>query len=259
MLGSLVVGGLLLCPVAIAADLWALAPLVNDASDSGLIVAEAVVGGAYMSDVVPPFRAGSRDRAVIDGTATVGLAQRVQIGVSGNWLREETPSGSVAAGFGDLRVGTAVRVARVGPVDMQLGWEAKLPNAADEGELGTDETDVLFGVGAGGQFGEFGAFAAVGLGVLGNPLRFANQDDVPLVRVAALWRRGTVAISPRFALDVGTARNPVRSDAGALVRVGKRGFIEVGGAAGLVPASPDWAVSVGFGWRAPLPTPASGE
>lgn len=255
-----VITGVLACPVpAIAADLWAPSPVFADSQDAAIVHAEGLAAGAYLSSIVPPFRAGARDRLAIDLSGQVWLAHRVRVGVSGEWLRESSGAGDVVAGFGDLRLGTDVRVVRVSVVDFHLGWEAKLPNASDEGGLGSDETDILFGAGADVQAGEFGGTLALGLGVLGNPLRFANQDDVPMFRVSGRWTRGMVQVSPRVAVDLGTARNPARAEAGALARVGKRGFIEVGGAAGLTPAAADWSVTLGIGWRAPLPTPRSGE
>jgi hypothetical protein len=144
-------------------------------------------------------------------------------------------------------------------VRLWLGWSAKLPDAKDEGELGTDETDVAFGGAAELHVGPWRVLAGAGLGVWGNPLRFANQDDVPELRATAAWSPGPgLNAGVAFNADVGTARNPARLVAGGWLRASlplgatvTRGFIEVAGGAGLTPAAADGIAALSFGLGGP--------
>ncbi|MFT5680156.1 MAG: hypothetical protein ACI8RZ_001061 [Myxococcota bacterium] len=87
---------------------------------------------------------------------------------------------------------------------------ASLPWSADHGIVLTDELDVwlLSGMSTAAGPGRVGLTG--GLAILGNPLRFANQDDAPL-----LWLTGAVpvegtSLSGRIGGALGTARNPAR-------------------------------------------------
>lgn len=217
----------------------------------------------WEAGLVPPFRAAERDRLSVGGEARVQLGERVQIGVAGGWLRDATAVGAPVSGAGDLRLGTLVRAARweggPGALALGLGWEGKMPNARDEGELGTDETDLLFGGWAAAARGPLALQLGVGLGILGNPHRFANQDDVPMVRARATWTRGPAWVAPAIEADLATSRNPARVHAGGEIGAGKRAFAVASGRAGLTPAAADWGVTVSLGWRAPLSVPSPGE
>ncbi len=208
-------------------------------------------GAAWSVGYVPPFRAGARDR----GTAGLAGVMRVapfEVHARWNWLSDTTPAGTVS-GPGDLSLGTVATLARPGPFDVTLGWDVKLPNAADEGELGTDETDVRFGASTGWRGGDFSARLGVGLAVLGNPLRFANQDDVPLVRAAGAWERGSLGIIGRFDADIPTARNPARVEGNVALRWGTRWYGLAHGGGGFVPAAADWHVGFAVGYAGTLP------
>ena len=144
---------------------------------------------------------------------------------------------------------------------MWTGFAVKLPDAKDENELGTDETDVSFGAGLEVASGPWRALGGAGLGVWGNPLRFANQDDVPLVRVAGSWTMpsgGPIGLQLGAVLntDVATARNPGRSVIGGWVRVlrpvGRAAvFLECSAGAGLTAAAPDGVAAASIGLALP--------
>ncbi len=228
------------------------------AQDVGAGAWTAGVGAVYTPGFVPPFRAGSRDRLAFGVGGRWMPDARVQLsaGFDGLWDRS---AGATELGPGDVQLGAAVWLVDPGPVRLWLGFAAKLPDAKDEGELGTDETDVTFGGAAELHAGDWRALVGAGLGVWGNPLRFANQDDVPELRATFCWKPlPSVAGGMTFNGDVGTERNPARLTAGAWVRgslpLGRspgasRGFIEIAGGAGFTPAAPDGivALSAGFG------------
>jgi len=215
------------------------------------------VGNAWA--FVPPFRAGARDRLALGLDNTVAFGDRVRLSVSGEWLRDTTDAGDPVAGFGDLRLGTTVRLASVGPVTGFLGWEGKMPNAADSGELGTDETDFLLGLGLLARHGHFSASGHAGLGILGNPLRFANQDDVPMLRGDLAYAPGPWRARAFVSADLATSRNPARMEAGGAARLGRSWFAEVEGAGGLSPAAADARVCLRLGLAAALPGTPPGE
>lgn len=213
-------------------------------------------GGEWAAGYVPPFRAGERDRGSVGVDGIVRLAP-VTVRARWDWLVDAAPAGTTS-GPGDLRLGTVIGLTRSGPWEISLGWEAKLPNASDAGELGTDETDVLFGASGGYAAGPFAARVGVGLAVLGNPLRFANQDDVPMIRGDATWSRGPVAVIGKAALDVPTARNPTRASGDVAFRYGATWYGLVRGGGGFSAAAADWRVGLAVGYAGTLPVPRSG-
>jgi hypothetical protein len=208
---------------------------------------------------VPPFRAGERDRYAGDAAFSAWLDRRVLLGASWSWLADRSPDAEWTAGPGDLRLGTAVHLVSFGDLGVYAGWEVKLPNAADEGELGTDETDVAFGGQARWDHGPWTVAASVGLGVWGNPLRFAAQDDVPMLRASGAWRGEWLAVSPSLTADLDTSRNPARVHAGVELRAGRALYGYAAGEAGLTPADADGTVRVGIGLRGrvEIPPPAA--
>lgn len=254
--GGLVVVATLVVPhVASAGNLWEPSALFPqpppDASNSWGVLG----GGTGSWGLVPPFRAGERDRMSVGAEASAWMAGRVQLRASGEWLRDTSAAGAPVSGFGDIRLGTVVDVVRVEGLRVYAGWEVKLPNARDEGDLGTDETDVLFGTTAAWSSGPFGARASVGLAVLGNPLRFANQDDVPMLRLALDGAWGMVHVSPLFAADLATSRNPARMEAGVDIGVGRALFGALQATAGITPAAADGRAGLVIGYRGALPGP----
>lgn len=215
---------------------------------------EAALGGGYAPGFVPPFRAAERTRTSFGVGGRWMPDRRVQLSLAFDGLWDRTPAGS-EVGPGDVRLGAAAWLVDPGPIRLWLGWSAKLPDASDEGELGTDETDITFGTAVEAHHDDFRILGGVGLQILGNPLRFANQDDVPALRLAGSWTPGRLATGVALNADLGTSRNPARITAGAWARGGVpigvlHGFIELGGGAGLSAAAPDGFVTLGIGFGA---------
>ena len=209
--------------------------------------------------MVPPFRAASRDRAA----AELDLVWRPQppltLWASADVLRDRSVAGDVVSGPGDLRLGASADVwtAR-GPASptLGLGWEAKVPSARDEGELGTDETDVSLWGALDVLAGPVRLAARGGVAILGDPLQFANQDDVALAWLTAWAPTGPVSLGGRVGGTLRSPRNPARLSASALAA--SRGRVRIGAeaTAGLTPAAADWAarLGVGVGWACPAGT-----
>ena len=215
--------------------------------------------GGWSAGLVPPFRAGERDRLALGADARGWVGTHIRLTLSEEWLTDTTAAGSPVSGFGDFRVGTALAVLNRPTFAIGAGWEGKLPNADDAGELGTDETDFTFGLWGGVSRGRWSGIAALGIGILGNPLRFANQDDVPVARLNAAFSPGPFQFSAGVSADLQTSRNPAHIEALAAIRYGKRWFIEIAGTAGFVPAAANESGTLRFGYAWALPEPPAGE
>jgi hypothetical protein len=262
--GPLGLVGLLAAAPARADELWAPSPLLPGACADAPITAFAGAVVRAESGVVPPFRSGARDRLSVGAEGAVWLGPAVSLRAEGAWLTTRTEAGGAASGAGDLRLGTVVRVARLERLEVGTGWAVKLPNAADEEELGTDETDVSFGAWAQWSAPSWRVRADAGLQVLGNPLRFANQDDVPVLAARAEAVVGPVRGGPVLEAQLATARNPARVRAGMRVEAGGRWYVSAEAWGGLTPADADGVGVLAVGWRGPrapeaLPGRSSGE
>lgn len=99
---------------------------------------------------------------------------------------------------------------------------------------------------------------SLGLAILGDPLRPASQDDVPLSWLTASWplhRREAWIVRGRLGGGWPTARNPARMDAAlGLGWQGERGLLlgaDLSG--GLSPAAAAGGGGLWVGWQAPEP------
>ncbi len=207
-------------------------------------------------ELIPVFRAGARDRlgAGVHGAWSAGD----RLLLDGTWrgLLDLHPDGQRTAGPGDLELGALVRLpvaesaraqaqadGRRGP-SLGLGWRVKLPNAADEGELGSDESDVALLLAGGADLGPLRGWFAGGLSILGDPTMLAAQDDIVFLQLGLGWqpREGQPGWLPRTRLQgdwaLPSAANPARAELGASLAWGRRWSVGFAGAAGLTPASP---------------------
>jgi len=202
-----------------------------------------------ISGWVPPFRAAERDRWASGVRASYRPAAPVLLDLRWGWLWDRSPSGTEVSGPGDLRLGVHADHDFNG-WELGGGWQVKLPNAQDEGELGSDETDALL-VGTVGYRWENAVLRAQGgLDIRGDPIRFANQDDIPVAWLSGVARLGPIDVLGRVGGDLATKRSPARLEtalgaaAGRHVRVG----LEV--SAGLTPAAANWGAGAWLGWSA---------
>jgi hypothetical protein len=236
------------------------------------------LGASTARDVVPPFRAGERHRSSLLAAATWRLTRapgdpfppeagppkggnprdEVLFDLQAEFLRDAWPDGDSLSGPGDLQLGALATHTRLrGPgregLGFSWGFRVKLPNARDQGELGTDETDVVLLGGLAGALGPIDGSLLGGLAILGNPLRYTDQDDVPFVSLGVRWdgARLPVNLVPkgRISRAFRTTRNPPRGEASLGFEAGDRWWVEVEGGVGLDPASAASRVQVGLGWR----------
>ncbi|MFH1463303.1 MAG: hypothetical protein ABIO70_02850 [Pseudomonadota bacterium] len=218
---------------------------------------------------VPPFRAGPRDRLGLALGGAWAPAARLVVDLRMEGLCDQHPDGDRTVGFGDAELGALVRLpvlegrratARAaggrGP-SLGLGWRVKLPNAADEGELGSDETDVALVLAAATDLGPLRAGLSGGLAILGDPFRLAAQDDLAFASLRLGWLPPTPPPKvwvPHGALALDLAlpspSNPLRARAGLALEWGWRWRLGLDVGAGLSPAAPDLALGLRLGWAA---------
>jgi hypothetical protein len=184
---------------------------------------------------------------------------------SADALRDSYPDGDVVTGPGDVDLGVlAGRTWSLGYPETHaafgLGWRVKLPDASDRGELGSDETDVAPLAAAALEHRRIRFVLTGGLAVLGNPLRYASQDDVPFIQahlVHPSYGTGAIGENPllaKLAIDLGvnwafaTSRNPARGEIQAGAVIGRTWLLDLQAAAGLTPAAPDLRLLAGFGY-----------
>lgn len=188
---------------------------------------------------VPPFRAAERDRLTAGGRASVRPGYPVQLDLSWAWLADSLPSGGGASGPGDVRLGVGVDHS-LGGLELGGGWRVKLPNARDEGELGSDETDVQLMGTVGRRWSKVAVRVSAGLDIRGDPIRFANQDDVPQLWLSTVGQQGHWHLSGRVGGDLQTARSPSRLQAVTGLVWADGWLVGAEATAGLTPAAADW-------------------
>ncbi|MCK6504344.1 hypothetical protein L6R53_13240 [Myxococcota bacterium] len=220
-------------------------------------------GGGLQDGSVPAFRAASRDR--LAGWAQVAWTPDplLTAWIHGGVARDRAPTGTVWTGPTALTLGSRLRPlagARAGAaagepaaVDLALSWWAGVPLAADRGAVDSDETDISFAVEAGRALGALRLDGSLGLAILGNPLRLANQDDQPLAGLLLTWAGAPAGPRPwelhaRAGGSLRTPRNPARTEAalGLELRCPLQAGLEA--AAGLSPAAPDLGLDAWVGW-----------
>ena len=220
------------------------------------------VGLAWLDEMVPPFRVAPRDRGLLDLDAHWWAHSTVRVGLRLDLRHDRFSSGLRRTGPGDLRFHTLVEPEKRGSdgarrplvadqVRVGLGWQVKLPNAEEDEELGTDETDVsLWGQGR-LALGPGELRARAGLGILGHPLQLANQDDVLLTDVTYRLPLGQAWLEGSIGGNWRTPRNPARHQVGLSVE--RACPLRMGASTdlGLTPAAPRWSVRGWLGWGGP--------
>jgi len=112
----------------------------------------------------------------------VGLGKRSELQLQYELLFVEEEEFNIRKVWqsGDLAFYTKIALLKERKIVPGIGMKfgAKLPNARDQFRVGTDETDLAFSALFEKQFSGKQLFANVGLLILGNPYRLAEQDDL---------------------------------------------------------------------------------
>lgn len=218
--------------------------------DNGLATPKVALrlSGFHSTGFLPAFTAS--ERAISGGEIELSgwPDSRLYVNVCSDYRLERTAIGASNAGPGSLRLMT-MATPRAGRVDVQLGWMAALPWSRDHGAILTDELDVWLLSGLSGDVGPARLGLTGGLAILGNPLRFANQDDAPLLWLSAAAPLGPVTATSRIGGALATARNPARLSSDLALSIGNPWRVGIRGELGLSPAAADLGGGVWVGHR----------
>jgi hypothetical protein len=206
------------------------------------------VSGFHTIGLLPDFRAAERSVSTGELGVSGWIDERLYLNARVDYHHERAENSNRHTSPGSLRLLTLATVLD-GAVDVQTGWMASLPWTADHGEVLTDELDVWLLAGLSTDLGAGRVGMTGGLAILGNPLRFANQDDAPL-----LWLTGALPLKPvtltgRLGGALATARNPARIEAILGAERGNPWRVGVTGTVGLTPAAGDLGAGVWLGHR----------
>ncbi|HYT69725.1 MAG TPA: hypothetical protein VEL51_25115 [Vicinamibacterales bacterium] len=167
-------------------------------------------------------------------------------------------TGTTTHAVEDIVVATKIRIAGETPSRPAFGirFATKLPNASNESGLGLDTTDFHVQALVGKTVQSIRVVGNVGLGILGDPTRGDNQNDVLLygVSVARAVREGMEVVGElngRANTRGGTP--PVGTDSRATMRVGgrlTRGTVrlDAGLLLGVTSRDPDFGFTAGATW-----------
>jgi hypothetical protein len=167
-------------------------------------------------------------------------------------------TGSSTSAVEDIVIATKIRLLGETPSRPAFGlrFATKLPNASNESGLGLDTTDFHVQALVGKTVQSIRIVGNVGLGILGDPTRGDNQNDVLLygLSVARAIREGMEVVGElngRATTRSGTA--PVGTESRATVRVGgrlTRGTVrlDAGLLLGLTSRDPGFGFTAGATW-----------
>ena len=167
-------------------------------------------------------------------------------------------TGSSTRSVEDIVIATKIRVLSETPSRPAFGvrFATKLPNASNESGLGLDTTDFHAQALVGKTVRSIRVVGNVGLGILGDPTRGDNQNDVLLygVSVARAVREGVEVVGElngRANTRGGTP--PVGTDSRAVVRLGgrlTRGTVRIdaGVLLGMTSRDPGFGITAGATW-----------
>lgn len=217
------------------------------------------LGASWRAALVPPFWTEARDRLTVDAAAHWRVIPSLALWLELDALRHDRLARGSRTGAGDLRLGTTVRAfpgADGGLVEGGASWWVKLPNADDELELGTDETDIGGLLHLALRPGPVLVHLAGGAELRGDPARSQTQDPVALLRAGLGTDLGVVEPALDWELQLATDRQEPRSELALALRRRCPFFVALQGSAGLFPASPSWSAHLRLGYLAGCDIPS---
>jgi hypothetical protein len=165
-------------------------------------------------------------------------------------------TGDSTSSIGDLVVATKVRLVSEGPSRPGLGVRlaTKLPNASNESGLGLDTTDFLATLLVGKTVQSVRVVGNVGIGILGNPIRGDDQNDVLVYGISvarAFTDRAEFVAEINGRLDTAEGEPPPGTESRSTLRLGSRytlGAGRIDGAIliGLTSRDADFGFTVGY-------------
>ncbi len=151
------------------------------------------LGAGYLHDDRLIFQDENKHRRVFNIPSfdvALGVAPNTELLFHYPLMYLDQDGQSADYGSGDLVVEGVFKIFQ----NIQLPFEwafklgVKLPNADDEKEFGTDETDFFTGIATMNQFGSFSLLTNVEIAILSNPhTEKTEQDDVLLYKIAGVY------------------------------------------------------------------------
>jgi len=169
-----------------------------------------------------------------------------------------TVTGTTTSDFEDLVIGAKIRFAREtdSRPAMAIRFATRLPNAGNESGLGLDTTDFNFWFNIGKTVQSVRIVGNIGFGILGDPVRGDNQNDVlnygvSVARAVANGVEVVFEVNGRENTRGGTP--PVGTESRSLMRAGARyttGPVRLDAALyfGLTSFDPSWGFTTGVTW-----------
>lgn len=245
---------------AVAATLEPLG--MQDARLLGEGTGEFRIGFSYARDLHNQFQAEDRNRRLAEIPTlgiNFGLGERVEGQLLYSYLHLQEKGESSKWGSGDLTVAFKVGLLReeTARPALALRVATKFPNADEEDDFGTDETDVTAELLASHKFGVADVHLNLGLAILGDPRpNSKGQDDkvrygiglrLPLrpKSIDLLLSAEGLALGESFN-QRGAVRGGLQFDLG-------RYLWDLGGSVGYCSRSEEWGVRTGLTSRFDFP------
>jgi len=204
-------------------------------------------GASWMPGQAPLFWSDERDRLTAEAGLVWAPGDRARLGLAVDGYRlDRYPDGTRQHGPGDITMVTDLWLWR-GPVDLGLAAAVKQPNADDERQLGTDETDISLMARLGA--GDVARLeAAAGMTFAGDPLRFTSHDAIPELALSGALKTGWGAAQVVAGGGLATDHNPARISASLGASTACPARLSAAAQVGLSPAAPDWGLRLSMGY-----------
>ncbi len=211
------------------------------------------LGASYNKGERLLFQTENKDRRVYELPSfnmAVGLSHNVELLLQYPLLLMNQTDKTQDYGSGDLKITgvfTFLRVRKIFP-EFAFTLAMKLPNASNQEEFGTDETDLFLGIAASRAIGPATLLINADFAILGDPTAKNTQDDLFEYKAGLIYPvRDYIWAS----LGLEGAETSRRTNDRRLIRGGiafswKKYLIDAGGALGLTEESGDFQVAVGI-------------
>lgn len=221
--------------------------------------AEVRFGMSYSQDLSNFFQEDDHGRDVAETPAlqfNVGLGDRVEGQLAYSLLIVDRDDEDSDLGSGDLTLGIKVRLMREDLAFPAIGVRiaVKLPEADDDQDFGTDQTDVFLQFLATRNYQGFSVYGNLGLAILGDP--DASQDDKMMYGFGVRVPLGSETVNLLASVE-GTEFGESVNDRGAALAGFQFHFgdstLDLGGSVGYRSHSEDWGLRAGLTTRFNLP------
>ena len=182
----------------------------------------------------------------------IGLGERADIQADFDVIYLDEGGRENKYGVGDLRLWNKIKFINEGEYLPSMGfrWGVKLPNANYEDRLGTDETDFFSSFLFSKHINNLYSHVNLGMGILGNPNKTNEQDDVLVYGVGGVYPVSNVV---NTILEVnGYAGSSDKNNFSSLLLgfqiIMDNAIWDLGWRFGLADESEDWGVRTGIRW-----------